>query len=1267
MVLAVAAPHKRRRLDSSPSDSDDHDNDDHLDSSRSPSPAAGAQAIAKMISSQRHPYHQSSIGTSQSGAINNGLAAAMDAPVSSSSSSAPTSKHQCDVCSKTFARHEHMLRHRASHTDSASYSCDDCGKRFRRSDVLQRHRRLHAARRELSLDVNSSKLTKRQKSALARVEAACLRCSSKKLKCDAQKPSCSRCLRKPDAKCVYPSSSAEPSPPSPQLRNRSASIIDDSWMPDSSAELDFSVDASASPVPTSTPYPAQAHAVDPASFSATGSSMSTDPFSGFTPSPNRAYYPDQSSSMSTDALPPHGLNTHQSFYPNPSQRVHFAAAAGDPPDSASVVQDSSRLAVHADSTTPGSFHHAASSSMNHQPSDTHVIGATPGLVDVVQNTATDLQPPINVDDRTLNDLLGWLDGPKALDTIAAGQIDWIFGDSPEAPQLLDWSQMQDWANFNLAAVPGDSAGADVQQSSFLPPEQHQQTASLHQHRASIDLPISQQSPLFVLSSAAEMIDPPYRTPQSRSQHLATSRSSVSEHPAASPRLIASSPRNHVHHINGGAGTDSKAVAGRRSRWNSPELADDDPSDSAKSDPYESKRNGEDATQTDATRVDELHPSAARHTNSTVGRRAAAIEAWPNRWNPAIKVNSLPSFSFVKATEEHLMSEDMAHVKPVSHTAMLRMAEHLRNAASDPLEQERFDAAFATLDAATLNIYLQLFFHHCYSYLPAIHQVTFHPDRCDPRLLAALCAVGAFFSEVPGSRNAAIYLASLTQISVSRATLSNNALARVTSTFQSIALIYMIWRSVGVPSRQEYAEAFRSTYCTMIRRCRLLENISPPRLPAETTLNERWTAWVSWESGRRTAWSTLVSETELSMHWNLPEPFAPDELTGKLPCDDRLWEAPSAIEWAQMATSLSSLHRSLQGDADMLPHVIGEDTIAAFTWPDSSYQLDVARVCDVMHRTAQMQSVSEAERESIARLSPFSRLCVGSAVMLSTHHTMKMVRFCSMLLGDEEQARERMRKYLAAATEILSTNQARDARVDLLLHAIQLFELISPETLQVLSCRRGVPRMHVARRQLSHELNETKPWKTASIVFHAGQMLRLAKQSLQRAPVECLHIFYAAIALQAVSLLVLQQDAHVPPTQIVRIAFNGPARSAAPRAPSSRAAHDAPMGQPRLWRADSTASGASSTSPSSVGGGAAHSTASTSITGTTPTDARWSAGSGARTTFMLESVGNLAHPMAPEKVLSLASKWLRANDGVGVWPIGQSLAKILDSLATLTPK
>lgn len=393
-------------------------------------------------------------------------------------------------------------------------------------------------------------------------------------------------------------------------------------------------------------------------------------------------------------------------------------------------------------------------------------------------------------------------------------------------------------------------------------------------------------------------------------------------------------------------------------------------------------------------------------------------------------------------------------------------------------------------------------------------------------------------------------------------------------------------------------------------------------------------------------------------------------------------APSAVEWAQTATSLSSFYTGRNGDALLPPSVMTQSAIENFTWPDGSYQLDVGRVCDIIQRSAQPlppghpSAVTEQEREMVARLSPFNRLCIGSAVMLSTYHTIRMARFCTMLLGDEEQAKQRMRRHLAAATDLLSTNQPRDARVDLLLHAIQLFELVSPEMLPVLSCRRGVPRMHAARQQLATELNQLKPWKTASIVYHAGQMLRLAKQSLQRAPVECLHIFYVAIALQAVSLLVLRQDAHAPQGEIVRIPLNGPARFAAPPpqpSPFHAAAHEAggidiTSLASRLFSVQRIVDIAFVRGRrSSVQHRQHQHHRLYTLRGTHGSRRSRSRRCGQDDEFMLESVGNLAHPMASERVLSLASKWLRADDGVGVWPIGQSLAKILDSLATLTPR
>lgn len=408
---------------------------------------------------------------------------------------------------------------------------------------------------------------------------------------------------------------------------------------------------------------------------------------------------------------------------------------------------------------------------------------------MMQSTPPPLDPAMVADDRTLADLLGWLDGPKANERL----LDWIFRDSPEAPQLLDWSQMQDWANFDMPCVASDQiasastlAGQSQQpQPQSQQPQHHQQPSLQHQRHASISEPVQHQSPLLVLSSAAEMIEYPPRTPRVRSQHLAQPSNGAS---AASPaRIGVNSPRHSIDIQHAGASTDSKIIAGRRSRWNSP-----DPAPMTNSTPA-IRPSRIHTTQSETQAMQTSIPIATIITawsslpTPHAGRRSAAIKAWPNRWNPAVVVvNSLPAFSFTKASEEQLMSEDMAHVKRVESLGPAAYgrapqqcckqrpsndsASTLRSPRSTPPRSTSICSSFSTIATRTS---------------PAIRQPTFHPDRCDPRLLAALCCIGALFSEVPGSRNAAVYLASLTQMSVSRATLANHAFARVTSTFQSI--------------------------------------------------------------------------------------------------------------------------------------------------------------------------------------------------------------------------------------------------------------------------------------------------------------------------------------------------------------------------------------------------------------------------------------------------------------------------------------------------
>lgn len=57
----------------------------------------------------------------------------------------PQPPYTC-FCGKVFKRHEHMLRHRATHDDNIKYECHMCGKSFRRQDVMHRHTMTHAAR-----------------------------------------------------------------------------------------------------------------------------------------------------------------------------------------------------------------------------------------------------------------------------------------------------------------------------------------------------------------------------------------------------------------------------------------------------------------------------------------------------------------------------------------------------------------------------------------------------------------------------------------------------------------------------------------------------------------------------------------------------------------------------------------------------------------------------------------------------------------------------------------------------------------------------------------------------------------------------------------------------------------------------------------------------------------------------------------------------------------------------------------------------------------
>ncbi|KAF2183541.1 hypothetical protein K469DRAFT_582769 [Zopfia rhizophila CBS 207.26] len=97
-------------------------------------------------------------------------------------------QNRCDICHRTFARHEHLIRHLGSHTREKPFRCSTCGKHFGRQDILNRHLTSHKEEAEGVRPRGSMR--------------ACSECASSRIRCSRGVP-CKRCSER-DLTCEYP-------------------------------------------------------------------------------------------------------------------------------------------------------------------------------------------------------------------------------------------------------------------------------------------------------------------------------------------------------------------------------------------------------------------------------------------------------------------------------------------------------------------------------------------------------------------------------------------------------------------------------------------------------------------------------------------------------------------------------------------------------------------------------------------------------------------------------------------------------------------------------------------------------------------------------------------------------------------------------------------------------------------------------------------------------------------------------------------------------
>ena len=427
-----------------------------------------------------------------------------------------------------------------------------------------------------------------------------------------------------------------------------------------------------------------------------------------------------------------------------------------------------------------------------------------------------------------------------------------------------------------------------------------------------------------------------------------------------------------------------------------------------------------------------------------------------------------------------------------------------------------------VNVPTYNILVQLFFERFQTSNPFVHRETFSPARCNPLLLAAVCAFGTFYSRIAKSRNLGNVLIELVDRAIVLTTTRNNLHARSLSSIQAFVLISIYYGNAGNRRFLEHAEASRSAVATMVRRCRLLDSVDDPAFGAVTgdgdaDKEERWKAWLQWETGRRTGWACFVADMELCSTWSLPTSFLLAELKTLLPSSEDLWEAPNAEVWATIYRS-SIPSPSL----DRLHEAFGQSSLAA----------------ELQHMDL-FQSLILAQSLSL----------VGQSIMEMMTHS-KLARLV-------EPVRDEFFSSVEASLDFRqhhgsnSVHRTKGATFKVILCFLALRTHVSMSDLQALCGRRGDNEAKRARERLE-AMFTASPVLSHAIARYCADIVHVVRTHTIHVASLSTTTFYAVVFLYAYSCAQSRnqgQDNAGRPTRLSRIVVEKVGDLASPHFPS----------------------------------------------------------------------------------------------------------------------
>nr|QIE48498.1 hypothetical protein [Trametes gibbosa] len=207
----------------------------------------------------------------------------------------------------------------------------------------------------------------------------------------------------------------------------------------------------------------------------------------------------------------------------------------------------------------------------------------------------------------------------------------------------------------------------------------------------------------------------------------------------------------------------------------------------------------------------------------------------------------------------------------------------------------------------LMTFVTIFLHH----MPIVHISTFLESRGLPILVTAMQACGAMYINTPTAAKFIEDVLGTTRDTIIADLSSNN---KDYSEITQLTLASALLQTIGIfhrdPDQRARSNVYHGMIVMMLRMNGFVDRTRDWKFEqidfSDPAATERaWSAWVAHESAKRAIWVCYLHDCCHAIYFNLSPTFRTEQFTLGLPCEDALWMAKTATEWAMILQTPSA--------------------------------------------------------------------------------------------------------------------------------------------------------------------------------------------------------------------------------------------------------------------------------------------------------------------------------------------------------------------------